>query len=82
MVNKTIKSFLRILLILLALNSLGFQLFNFVLGTMVRSSLDKKSDSIYYVSEFIPHLFTIIICVWFIVHQIKLIGYPESVSKK
>jgi len=73
MVNKTVKSFLRILLILLGLSSLWFQLVNLFFGTMVKSSLNKQSELTYYMSEFIPHIFTIIICIWFIVHQIKLI---------
>jgi len=64
---------LRIILILLGLSSLGFQLVNLIFGTMVKSSSNKQSEFSYYMSEVIPHLFTIIICIWFIMYQIKLI---------
>ncbi len=73
MTTKTIKVSYRIIAILLGICSTGFQIENFVFGTMVKSSLNKQSEWSYYTNEFIPHLFTIVICVWFIIYQIKSI---------
>jgi hypothetical protein len=74
--NKMIGIFLRILLILMGLNTLGFQLFALVFGTMVKSSIPSNqsfNEWSYYMWELIPHVFTIFICVGFIVFQIRSI---------
>lgn len=71
MVTKIIKVLYRVIVILLSLSSIGFQLTNLVFGTMVKSSLNKQSELSYYTTELIPHLFTIVICFWFIIYQIK-----------
>ena len=78
MVIKKIKSFLRIVLILLGLGSFGFQLVNLVFGTMVKSSSDRMNEWSYYLFEFIPHLFTILICIWFVIYQMKLLSNKEK----
>lgn len=68
-----IKFFVRILLIILGFYALGFQLVNFVFGTMA-----SKYPSDYMLIfcnrvESILHLFSILICIWFIVHQVMII---------
>jgi hypothetical protein len=76
MFNKAIVFFLRILLILMGLNTLGFQVFALVFGTMIKSSIPSNqgfNEWNYYIWEFIPHIFTIFICIWFIVFQIRSI---------
>jgi hypothetical protein len=77
-----IKATYRFILILLGLCSTGFQLENLVFGTMVKSSLNKQSEWSYYAYEFIPHLFTIVICFWFIMHQIKLLMRENKQNAK
>ena len=52
---------------------LFFQLINFVFGTMVKNVSDMQDDYWYYGTELIPHLFTIIIIIWFVVFQIRKI---------
>lgn len=63
----------RVIMILLGLSALVFQLVNLVFGTLSKSSLNKSSELQYYMEEFIPHMFTIIICIWFIIYQINYI---------
>lgn len=46
---------------------------NFVFGTMVKNVSDMQDDYWYYGTELIPHLFTIIIIIWFVVFQIRKI---------
>lgn len=38
---------------------------------MVKNVSDMQDDYWYYGTELIPHLFTIIIIIWFVVFQIK-----------
>ncbi len=73
MVNKKYETLFRVIIILLGLCALVFQLVNFVFGTLVKSSLSRHHYLDYYMGEFIPHMFTIIICIWFIIYQINLI---------
>ena len=49
------------------------ELINFVFGTMVKNVSDMQDDYWYYGTELIPHLFTIIIIIWFVVFQIRKI---------
>ena len=72
MVNKEIKFAIRIISVILGISALFFQFINFILGTMVKSSLDVQSEWSYYLTEFIPHLSTIIIIIWFLIFQIKM----------
>ena len=65
--NNILKIIFRVVAVLLSLGALFFQLINFVFGTMV------KNDYWYYGTELIPHLFTIIIIIWFVVFQIRKI---------
>lgn len=72
MANKEIKLAIRIISVMLGISALFFQFINFILGTMVKSSLDVQCEWFYYLTEFIPHLFTLIIIVWFLIFQIRM----------
>lgn len=72
MVNKELKFAMRIISVILGISALFFQFINLLLGTMVKSSLDVQSEWFYYLTEFIPHLSTIIIIIWFLIFQIKM----------
>ncbi len=74
MENNKLKFPLRMVLIVLGLSALGFQLVNFIFGTLVKRSLDRQSELEYYIGQIVPHLATIMICIWFVVHLIKLIN--------
>ena len=73
MKNKTIIVVSKIMLIVLGIYALFFQLINFFLGTLVKSSLNRQSEWSFYINDFIPHLLTLIICLWFIIYQTKLL---------
>jgi len=61
----------KLILILLVFFSLGFQLFYFVFSSLNRTSNDVRSRVF---TDTFPHFFTLIICGWFIVHQIKTLS--------
>ena len=67
--NNILKIIFRVVAVLLSLGALFFQLINFVFGTMVKNVSDMQD----YGTELIPHLFTIIIIIWFVVFQIRKI---------
>ena len=69
--NNILKIIFRVVAVLLSLGALFFQLINFVFGTMVKNVSDMQDDYWYYGTELIPHLFTIIIIIWFVVFQIR-----------
>jgi uncharacterized membrane protein len=71
--NNILKIIFRVVAVLLSLGALFFQLINFVFGTMVKNVSDMQDDYWYYGTELIPHLFTIIIIIWFVVFQIRKI---------
>lgn len=71
MVNKEFKFAMRFIFVVLGVSALLFQLIEFILGTMVKSSMGAQSGWFYYLTEFVPHLSTIIILVWFLIYQIK-----------
>lgn len=73
MVNKEINFGIRVIFIILGISAFFFQFINFILGTMVKSSIDAQSDWFYYITEFIPHLSTIAILLWFLISQIRII---------
>ena len=73
MYNNILKIIFRVVAVLLSLGALFFQLINFVFGTMVKNVSDMQDDYWYYGTELIPHLFTIIIIIWFVVFQIRKI---------
>ena len=60
----------KVILIILGVSSLIFQLFYFIFSTLNRSSNDVRSRIL---SDSIPHFFTLIICVWFIIYQIRAV---------
>ena len=64
--NNILKIIFRVVAVLLSLGALFFQLINFVFGTMVKNVSDMQDDYWYYGTELIPHLFTIIIIIWFV----------------
>jgi hypothetical protein len=70
MLNKK-SSILRILLVVLGIMAFFFQLPNLIFGTMVKSSSYAEPRWFFYLSELIPHLFTLVVIIWFIVYQIK-----------
>ena len=70
----TIRIILKLILILLGFFSLGFQLFYFVFSSLNRTSNDIRSRVF---TDTFPHFFTLIICGWFIIYQIK-----TMISKK
>ncbi len=76
--NKKAKIISKVILILLGIIALIFQLVNFFFGTLVKSSSSRQSELSFYLNDFIPHLFTIFICSWFIVHQIKSLYRKEQ----
>lgn len=63
--------FLRIIGIILALSSIFFQLPNLIFGTMVKSVEDVQCEWWWYMGELIPHVFTIVVLLWFIIFQVK-----------
>jgi hypothetical protein len=68
MKNKIGKVTFKLLLIILGFFSLGFQLFYFAFSSMNRTSNDGRSRIL---TDTVPHFFTLIICGWFIVYQIR-----------
>ncbi|KAA6302579.1 MAG: hypothetical protein EZS26_001086 [Candidatus Ordinivivax streblomastigis] len=66
-VIKVFKIVMRILLVLMGLYSSIFQLISFVFSIGNRSI----HDGHYPIGNTIPHAFSIIICIWFVVRQIK-----------
>ena len=76
MKNKAIKVIFKLLLIILGFFSLGFQLVYFVFSSLNRRSNDVRSR---FFTDTIPHFFTLIICGWFIVYQIRtLVSQKEK----
>lgn len=71
MVSKECKFAFRIIGIILAINSIFFQVPKLIFGTMVKSEEDIVCEGWYYIAELIPHIFTIVILFWFIIYQIK-----------
>jgi len=67
--NSFFLKIVRIILITLGVHSLFFQFFKFIFGT--HRGLNGNSNI--FESDIIPHGFTIIICVWFIIYQIQQI---------
>ena len=68
--KKIVKIIIHLILIILGLNAVVFQFFNFIFGTANKSIYSEPKNCF---EDVIPHLFTIIICIWFIVYQIKLL---------
>jgi hypothetical protein len=68
MKNKIITIVIRLILIVLGISSLVFQTFHFVFSSLSRNSNDVRSRLF---SDTIPHFFTLVICIWFIISQIK-----------
>ena len=66
----TIIIVLRFILIILGAFSLYFQLVYFLFSTFNRSSNDPKS---YFWSNDMPHFFTMIIILWFLIYQVQKI---------
>jgi hypothetical protein len=66
--KKIIKIVFHLILIILGLNAIVFQSVNFIFGTANKSISSTPNN---YFEDVIPHLFTIVICIWFIVCQIK-----------
>lgn len=69
--NKILKNILRIIVVILSLIAFFFQLVNLFLGTMVKNGSEMLNDYWYYGTELIPHVFTIIIIIWFIIFQVR-----------
>lgn len=66
--KKVIRIIFHLILIILGLNAIVFQFVNFIFGTANKSISATPNN---YFEDVIPHLFTIVICLWFIVYQIK-----------
>lgn len=62
-----LKNFVRILLIVFGIGALGFQLYHFVFTTMIKISTFGIKDC--FIGEFVPHILSIVICIWFIIHK-------------
>jgi hypothetical protein len=76
MKNKAVTIIFKLLLIILGFSSLGFQLVYFVFSSLNRRSNDVRSRVF---TDTIPHFFTLIICGWFIVYQIRtLVALKEK----
>jgi hypothetical protein len=73
MENRNILIAFRILLIVLGIGAFFFQLPNLIFGTMVKSASYSHTECYFYLMELVPHLFTIIIIVWFVAYQIRKI---------
>lgn len=58
---------IRILGVIMACIALFFQFFNFIFTTLNRS----ESDSTNYAWEDLAQVFTLIVCLWFILSQMK-----------
>lgn len=78
--KKNIKIAFRLILIILGVFALGFQTFYFIFSSLNRTSNDVRSRIF---TDTVPHFFTLIICVWFIVFQIKALinKKPNQKSK-
>lgn len=61
------RKILKVFLLLLGIGSIYFQLYYLFSYTLLRSK-----DAGWYVFTFAPHLITILICIWFILHLIKV----------
>ena len=62
-----LKNFVRILLIVFGIGALGFQLYHLVFTTMIKISTFGIKDC--FMGEFVPHILSIVICIWFILHK-------------
>lgn len=67
------KALLRILLIILGFYVLGFQFLNFVFGTMASKAPNDDVSFFFGNIAFVFHVFSIVICIWFIVHQVIIV---------
>ena len=76
MANKIITLLFRMALILMALFTLVLQLIDFIFGVGNKSSSTGISSA--YIEAIVEHIFIFIICIWFIVHQIKLLSKKED----
>ena len=76
--NNILKIIFRVVAVLLSLGALFFQLINFVFGTMVKNVSDMQDDYWYYGTELIPHLFTIIIIIWFVAVSYTHLTLPTT----
>jgi len=65
MKNYLLSAILKVLLILLGISALFFQVFQFFFSTLNKSANSEGSS---FLSDTIPHLTTIFICLWFIIH--------------
>ncbi len=63
---------IKLLLIVLGIISLLFQTAHFVFGTLNRRYNENESSN-YIFSDVVPHLFTLIICIWFVGYQLRTI---------
>jgi hypothetical protein len=69
MIEKIINIIFTLILIALGAYSLFFQIAKFISVTLNRSILHPEEDR--FLSNNLPHLFTIIVCVYFVTIQIK-----------
>ena len=71
---------IKVVLTILGFMALLFQIVNFIFGTLVKSSADRQSEFSFYINDFIPHSFSIFICIWYIIFQVKsLLNKSKSV---
>ncbi len=59
----------KIVLVILGFGALGFQLYHFVFSTMVKIKAFGLENC--FMGELVPHVMSIVICIWFIVYKWK-----------
>ncbi len=75
MKNDITRTIWKLILIALGFFSLGFQVFYFIFSSLNRTSNDVRSRLL---TDTVPHFFTLIICGWFIIYQIRTLRPNKS----